>query len=31
VDHEGERKQTTDDVSKDNEWHQNRGWFVAPG
>src|SRR5215218_6210681 len=24
VDHEGERKQTTDDVSKDSEWHQNR-------
>jgi hypothetical protein len=31
VDHEGERKQTTDDVSKNTEWHQNRGWFVAPG
>ena len=31
VDHEGERKQTTDDVSKNTEWHQNRGRFVAPG
>jgi hypothetical protein len=31
VDHEGERKQTTDDVSKNTEWHQNRGLFVAPG
>jgi hypothetical protein len=31
VDHEGERKRTTDDVSKDNVWHRNRGWFVAPG
>jgi hypothetical protein len=30
VDHEGERKRTTEDVSKDNEWHRNRGWFVAP-
>jgi hypothetical protein len=31
VDHEGERKRTTDDVSKNTEWHQNRGRFVAPG
>lgn len=31
VDHESERKQTTDDVSKNTEWHQNRGLFVAPG
>ncbi len=31
VDHEGERKRTTDDVSKENRWHRNRGCFGAPG
>ena len=31
VDHEGERKRTTDDVSKDSRWHRNRGCFGAPG
>jgi hypothetical protein len=31
VDHEGERKRTTDDVSKDYRWHRNRGCFAAPG
>jgi hypothetical protein len=31
VDHEGERKRTTDDVSKRDRWHRNRGFFAAPG
>jgi hypothetical protein len=31
VDHEGERKRTTDDVSKENRWHRNRGWIRVPG
>jgi hypothetical protein len=31
VDHEGERKRTTDDVSKENRWHRNRGCFCVPG
>jgi hypothetical protein len=31
VDHEGESKQTPDDVSKDTEWHHSRGLLVARG
>jgi hypothetical protein len=31
VDHEGERKRTTDDVPKENRWHRNRGWIRVPG
>src|SRR5919198_593501 len=31
VSQEGERKQTTDDVSKEIGWHQNRGVFAALG
>ena len=31
VSQEGERKQTTDDVSKEIRWHQNRGVFAALG
>ena len=31
VDHEGERKRTTDEVSKANRRHRNRGRFRAPG
>ena len=31
VDHEGERKRTTDEVSKRYRWHRNRGIFAAPG
>jgi hypothetical protein len=31
VSQEGERKQTTDEASKDNRWHQNRGIIAAPG
>lgn len=27
VDHEGARKRTTDDVSKRDRWHRNRGFF----
>jgi hypothetical protein len=31
VDHEGERKRTTDEASKAYGWHRNRGRVVAPG
>jgi hypothetical protein len=31
VDHEGERERTTDDLSKENGWHRNRGCFCVPG
>src|SRR5919197_6011421 len=31
VSQEGERKQITDDVSKEIRWHQNRGVFAALG
>ncbi|HEY8117237.1 MAG TPA: hypothetical protein VIH70_12545, partial [Actinomycetota bacterium] len=30
VDHEGERKRTTDEASKAYGWHRNRGRVVAP-
>src|SRR5450755_82381 len=31
VSREGERKRSTDDVSKEHRWHQNRGRQDAPG
>jgi len=31
VGQEGERKRSTDDVSKEIRWHRNRGWERAPG
>ena len=31
VDHEGERKRTTDEASKANRWHRNQGIFPALG
>ena len=31
VDHEGERKRTTDDASKDERRHRNQGIFAALG
>ena len=31
VDYEGERERTTDEVSKENRRHRNRGWIRVPG